>query len=417
MLGALALAVPRAAIAQTADSLRGADSARTAPLPSCSYTPSPPPAALPFDLPVDIRGNQFVVTVCHGDHVLHFILDTGARESLFDLGVAKELGIDATGSIRSGGAGAGTTSGARLRRDSVRIAGTPIVVPIEGALDFAPVSARGRAYFDGLLGADFIRRFVVALDYRNNVLRLYDARAFEYHGNGTVVPLTITQGFIYVRGEVGLVDGGRVPGRFVVDVGAGTGLSLAKPFVESNHLLERSGPTIHRRAGTGVGGTMYADIARLASFSIGDVAMERPTVFMYGDSAGVFSGVTLGDGNVGAGILRRYLVLLDYSRKRMIFERLADSDAPFEVDMTGLTLIPVKGGDGLLVESVVPNSAAAGAGIVAHDTVVAIDGKPATGQTLRAAAPRFIREGVQIAFTVRRDGQDLVIKLITKRLI
>lgn len=75
----------------------------------------------------------------------------------------------------------------------------------------------------------------------------------------------LTTAAVQVRGEVGLVDGGRVPGRFVVDVGAGTGLSLAKPFVESNHLRQRSGPTIHRRAGTGVGGTMYADVARIAS--------------------------------------------------------------------------------------------------------------------------------------------------------
>jgi hypothetical protein len=378
---------------------------------------SPARHALPVDLSVSLQSNHFVVTVCHGARPLSFVLDTGAPTSIFDLGIAKTLGIEMGQPVRSGGAGAGTIEGAMLRRDSVRLAGTDIVVPLEMALDFHALNARGRVQIDGILGADFINRYVLGLDYRSSVLRLYDTKAFAYTGHGTVVPFTMSNRFIFVRGDIGLPDGSHVPGRFVVDVGATGALSLAKPFVESNHLRDRVGQTIHREGGRGVGGVSMADIARVPTFSIGGVTLARPIVMLYGDSAGVFSNSTLGDGNIGGDILRRYTVLLDYSRHQMIFERHPGSDEPFEIDMTGVTLVPMSSASGLLVESVAPFSPAAHGGFTVGDTVVAIDGRPATMTALETLHERFMREGQPLAYTIRRGGVDLVLRIVTRRMM
>lgn len=391
--------------------------AQTPVSPSCSSHQATPRDAAPVDLRVIIRSNHFVITVCRGDRPLSFVLDTGAPFSVIDLSLAKDLGIETRQSFAAGGAGSGSIAAATIHRDSARIAGTDIVVPFSQAMDFRALNAVGRLKIDGILGADFIERFVLGLDYRDSVFRVYDRATFAYADTGAVVPFTMSRGFIFVDGELGLLEGAKIPGRFVVDVGASGSLALAKPFVDANRLRERAGPTIRREAGRGVGGLVIADVGRAQTFSIGGATLQHPIITLTGDSAGVLSGSSLGDGNIGGDILRRYTVMLDYARKRLIFERHAGSDEPFEIDMTGLSMLPAVGGTGLVVQSVVPGSAAADVGIVAGDTVVAIDNTPATLVQLDAVRPRMLREGQRLTFTVRRKGADVELRVVTRRLV
>jgi predicted aspartyl protease len=202
--------------------------AQAPPSPSCGSDQATPRDGAPVELPVIIRSNHFVITVCRGDRPLSFVLDTGAPFSIIDLSLAKELGIQ-TGQTFSGrGAGSGSIAAASVRRDSARIAGTDIVVPFSQAMDFRALNAVGRLKIEGILGADFIGRFVLGLDYRDSVFRVYDRSTFAYAGTGAVVPFTTSRGFIFVDGELELHDGAKNPGRFVVDVGASGGVARTK---------------------------------------------------------------------------------------------------------------------------------------------------------------------------------------------
>lgn len=386
-------------------------------LPSCSSPQATLRDGAPLNVPVTIRSNHFVITVCRGERPLSFVLDTGAPFSIIDLSLAKDFGIEIGQSYSARGAGNGSIAAARIRQDSVRIAGTNIVVPFAQAMDFHSLNAVGRVNLQGILGADFIDRFVLGLDYRDSVFSLYDRSRFAYSGKGTVVPFTMSRNFIYLNGDLTLLDGTRLRGRFVVDVGASGSLALAKPFVDANHLRERAGPTIRRETGRGVGGVVTADVGRAQTFSIGGATLQHPIITLVGDSAGVLSGASLGDGNIGGEILRRFTVLLDYARRNLIFERHAGSDDPFESEMTGLSMIPALHGTGLLVSSVVVGSPAAEAGIVAGDTIVSIDDKPATMAELDVLRPKTLREGQRITFTVRRKGMDVEVRVVTRRMV
>jgi predicted aspartyl protease len=376
-----------------------------------------PRGGVSVDLPVTIRSNHFVITVCRGDRPLSFVLDTGAPFSIIDMSLARELGIETRQTSSARGAGSGTIAAASIRRDSARIAGTDIVVPFSQAMDFRALNAAGRMKLEGILGADFIDRFVLGLDYRDSVISVFDRAGFAYRGSGTVVPFTMSRGFIFVNGDLELLDGARIPGRFVVDVGASGALALAKPFVDENRLRERAGRTIRRETGRGVGGVVIADVGRARSFSIGGTTIEHPIITLNGDSAGVFSNSSLGDGNIGGDILRRFTVLLDYARKHLIFERHAGSEEPFEVDMTGLSFVPARNGEGLTASFVVSGSPAAEAGVAVGDTIVAIGDRPATLEQLDAVRPRMLREGQRLQFTVRRNGKDVRMTIVTRRLV
>src|SRR3954468_17191460 len=230
----------------------------------------------PATIPIDVFSNHVYVKVCAGDRPLDFILDTGAGATFLDLHTAERLGIKLGGGFTAHGAGAGTIAGAQLDRTNVRLAGSSLIQPVPSALDLSGLPPREGHCMDGILGYDFIKRFVVAIDYAKQELRLYDARSFRYDGSGTSIPVTFSQNHPHVEAEVRLADGATVKGRMVVDVGASSSLSLTQPFVDANHLRDRVGPTVRRRAGGGVGGTVTADLGRVASLEIGGIELSRP---------------------------------------------------------------------------------------------------------------------------------------------
>ena len=399
-----------------------ASAVSTAPVPAqtpsaeCAAIPPRATAKLPAVIPIEIHNNHVLVPVCRGTTRLTFTLDTGAPFSIFDLTLAKQLGLEIESSYRANGGGPGSAEAARTRPDPVVIPGALVTVPITNAIDFSSLSASGNE-LQGILGADFLSRFIIAIDYTARELRLYDRATFAYEGSGTTLPFTLRGAFIFVNGYIGLADGARIPGEFVVDVGSSLALSLARPFVEENRLRERVGTTVRRPGGRGVGGVSTADVARVTDLRLGDVVVQRPIVHLYGDSSGVFATRTLGDGNVGADILRRFTVYFDYARRRMILEPNAAMAEPFEADMSGLQLEATGSRSGLTVNFVVARSPAGEAGFARGDTVIAVDGEPVIGSTLDSIRRRLRRENETVKFTIRRNGAPRTLTIVTRRLV
>lgn len=371
----------------------------------------------PATIPIDVYSNHVYVKVCAGDRPLDFILDTGAGATFLDLHTAERFGMKLGSSFLGRGAGAGTIAGAQLDGANVRLAGSSLVQHVPSALDLSRLPPREGHRMDGILGYDFIKRFVVAIDYVKQELRLYDAGSFTYEGPGTSIPVTFSGNHPHVDAEVRLADGATIKGRMVVDVGAAGSLSLTKPFADENHLRDRVGPTIHRRAGGGVGGAVTADMGRVASLNLGSLEIARPVTSLAGDSAGVMSGNSEWIGNIGGDILRRFTVYLDYPHKRMILEPHAGTSEPFEADMSGLGLIMNDSLTTAAVDYVVPGMAATDAGLAVGDTLVSIDGQPANAAAVRELRKRFRRDGERIVLTVRRGGEARTVTLVMRRMV
>jgi len=95
----------------------------------------------------------------------------------------------------------------------------------------------------GLLGYDFISRFVIAIDYGKQTITFYPA-SYRYRGKGCGTILhagtaTLHEGEHHGKGET-------IQALFILDVGAADTLTLTTPFVKEHNLLScwaRSGPT------------------------------------------------------------------------------------------------------------------------------------------------------------------------------
>jgi membrane-associated protease RseP (regulator of RpoE activity) len=201
----------------------------------------------------------------------------------------------------------------------------------------------------------------------------------------------------------------------LVDVGSAGTLLITKSFADENRLRDRVGPTI-RRGGGGAGGAVFADVGRVAALKLGAVQVSRPITQLAG-VAGAASGSAEYVGNIGGDILRRFTVYLDYANKRIILERHAGTDEPFEGDMSGIGLIMNDSLTEASIANIAPKSAAADAGLAVGDTLVRVDGKPATAATIRELRKRFRRDGEQIVITVRRRGKEMTVTLMLRRLV
>lgn len=76
---------------------------------------------------------------------------------------------------------------------------------------------------DGILGYDFLRRYVVLLDYENRAIEIYDPSSYENDGPDSGIVLDTSSRQPYVTAVIATADGRRAEGRFLIDTGSSDG--------------------------------------------------------------------------------------------------------------------------------------------------------------------------------------------------
>jgi hypothetical protein len=337
-----------------------------------------PPIVVPFEL---VNRHVFV-RVGVGGRALGFVLDTGAPSVIIDLGRAKELGLTTAGELRAHGA-AGLVTGAFLRDAKYTIPGVPLSSDtIAAALPLQELANGFGRDFDGILGAEFIRQFVVEIDYSTRVLRLHDRDAFAYAGPGDTIPIRFNHsGHPVFDGEITPIGGSAIPARIVLDIGSSGALDLRNPYVTANHLPGPGARTIRALGLAGAGGDASGSLGRVASLRIGAFTIDRPVAFFSEDRVGA-NAMTDVDASIGQRIAERFRIFLDYARRRMILEPTGGGEPP-ERAFSGASIEAV-GADyrTLRVRQVASGGPAARAGLAAGDVIESIDARRVTDLTL-----------------------------------
>jgi hypothetical protein len=366
----------------------------------------------------DLNSNKIYVPVrVNGKGPYPFILDTGSIFNVVDAERAKSLGIATSGESEARGAGEGSLPSSVGKNVDLSAAGAATgksdveVLPINKAISFS----EGRAV-SGLLGCPFFERFVVEIDYANKQVNFHEPAKFQYSGPAEPIPLEIDRGNIFVRANVVLPNGERVAGRFLVDTGWRAALSLNSPFVR-DHKLRGMTTTIVATAGVGIGGPVTDAIGRISTLEIGRYAIKNPITNFSEATSGIqaqndFAGI------IGAEVLRRFAVVLDYPQRRMFLQPNAHFDEPYDFDMSGL-YITAEGKDfrTFRVYKVVLGSPADGAGLREGDQIWAIGDQLAAKLTLEQIRQIFREDGKELAIRALRGDNIVQTKLITRRQI
>jgi hypothetical protein len=379
--------------------------------PDFHFTSGQSATGIPFEL--QTTNHIFVQVRVNGGEPSWFILDTGAEATVLDVDRAQALKLPLEGHIEGRGAGEGSVDvslvkGVTIGLPGVEVANQSIVAVQLGALE--PLFGRR---IDGVLGYDFISRFVLQIDYAGGKLSLYDPRDYKYVGQGEVIPISVEGRLPHISARVVLPDKTALEGKFVVDCGAGSLVDLNSPFVEAHKI--RNLVASHSTAGGGIGGTTKMAIARLAAVQVGKYEIADPVVGLSEDTGGALSRSDL-DGIIGGELLRRFTVVFDYPHERLILDPNSHFKDSSDRGRTGIRLIA----DGpdlhmFKVFAVTEGSPAANAGVKPGDFVTTIDGRP-LGDASLDDVRHLLDQPDHAAYTLglRREGSVLSLTVTAK---
>jgi len=383
----------------------GADFADLVPGPTDVHIQSET-AVLPFTM----EANHIVIPVSVNGHApIGFIFDTGDESEGLNAARLSSFGIESYGRTAISGGGQRTQS-AYARDLAFGLAdGVTLVNQHAATFDATGLERALGVPVGGLLGYDFISRFVVEIDYRKKLMTLHNPGTWSYRGAGAIVPITFDDGIPYFEARLSIPTRSDLPAHMVADFGAAGSMTFTAPFVKANNLLTLIGTnnTVIRYAGLEKEFFAQANSRGFVpELRLGSIVEHNIPVSLSSNTSGAY-GTGQFAGTVGETIYSRYHVFLDYPRDRLIFEPTPEAATPFKEGRTfGLTLIA--GGDDLhtfTVTAVAANSPAARAGFQARDEITALDGTPASEFDLSDLRTRLAREGKTETFTIRRAGK------------
>ncbi|MFH1865700.1 MAG: aspartyl protease family protein, partial [Candidatus Eisenbacteria bacterium] len=285
-------------------------------------------AEVPFEF---IENHVFLPVTINCREAL-WVLDSGASSSVIDRGYAQELGLEMSGEITGQGAG-NTVEVAFTTLPPFGVRGIEFEEQQVATLEFVDLFRRiSDLEVVGILGYDFLSRFVTKVDYANEMLTFYDPEAFEYTGDGTVLDAPLRENLFTVEASVDGVHSGR----WMLDLGAG-GMTFHAPYARAHDLGSREGVY---GVGFGAGGRImhYRSVYETVEFA--GHTLPRPRISMAGydeDIKGAFSGGEL-VGNLGNTLFRHFVLYLDYANQQVLVEKGDDFGATFPWDASGLQL-------------------------------------------------------------------------------
>jgi len=150
---------------------------------------------------MDDNGNQLLKVRVNNSPPLNFTIDTGSDVfAIITNRQARSLGLTLRDNYKVGGAGnvgeieAATIPSANLTLPGVEALNQRIEVILSD-----DTTGSDESKIDGVLGLEFLKKFIVEIDYEAQTLTLFAPEKYQYKGKGEVVPIKIKDGAPMVR--------------------------------------------------------------------------------------------------------------------------------------------------------------------------------------------------------------------------
>ncbi|MEP0265370.1 aspartyl protease family protein [Dokdonia sp.] len=351
------------------------------------------------------------VTVPGEEETLQFVFDTGASTAVLDKSIATRLGIEAdTKQYATGASGSQeyeiaihrTLEIADIRFDKLNLV----------LVDLQELSNRSGVRIDGIIGYDVIKEYITQFDFAAQKIHLHknindiNTQDFSLH------PIQINSAIPLVTIDCTLKNGKTISGEFLFDSGANLTVLFNTPYAKKHQLKDKVDKTVVITA-RGLTSTSNSTIGTLAGATLLGYNFEELPISISQATHGVSSQKNFA-GILGAKIINRFDMILDYKNKNIYLKPNARYKDAFEMPLVGFALRKVD--NKIIIADVIKDTEAAQNDITENDEVVSINGISHT--TLKKYRDLLKKEGETIRIIVKKaSGEQKEITLTLQRLI
>ncbi len=261
----------------------------------------------------------------------------------------------------------------------------------------------------GLIGFNLFKDYVVEINYHDEELTLYKPEYYKYrdHKRDIIMPLHFDGFKPFVRTTIVTDSMRTVPVKLLVDTGASDALWLSEKSDERIHIPEKHVETF---LGRGLSGDLYGTKGRIDAIWVGPLLLTQPIV-AFPDSEIMDRLITTNDrnGTIGAEILRRFYVTVDYRNSRLTLRPNNRIKDDFNYNMSGMEVInPIPGLPVYTIADITKDSPAFFAGLQPDDQILSINSNSHKSIELNDINLLLqSRENKKIRLTVLRDGEEI----------
>ena len=353
-------------------------------------------------LPFRLSGSHIFIEVRVNDsEPMHFIFDTGAASTVINQRQAKKLKLSSDGFTpirgRKGPSLAYYSRNSQLRMGALRVEKVRVVhLPLDHLQ-----RALGKTV-DGIIGQDLLKHYVVQINYDTQTIALYDPQEFTPPAGYHPHPFEIISGRPYIEGALTLDDGHTLSGRFQVDNGSGSSITLYSPTVEKHQLASKIGRTrtVYTMGFTGI--IDRNDAGRLKNFDLGwcqltnvPIRLNRSAYFKKAFHDGI--------GHIGNALLKRFNIVFDYQNKVSYWKPNYSFVEEFASAYSGLVLKTDQTEERVIIRHVFTDSPAARAGFTENDEIIMVDEVRTAGRPRDEVNSLLTQSSDPIQVVVRRD--------------
>ena len=383
---------------------------------SCAYSKAqeefiPPPSKLLTSFPFTLlNGGIILVKARLGNYpdTLNFVFDTGSGGISLDSTTCVQLHIVPKPSDKTIRGIAGVRNVSFVYNETLHLPGLRVDSLNFHVNDYAILTSVYGQNIDGIIGYNFLTRYIVKIDYDSSLIYVYSKGTIKYAKGGYLTHPFIVN--LPVE-EARIKDNANIGARFYFDTGAGLCLLLSTDFVSDSILFSSKKKKPVPTLAQGLGGKTNMLQTTVKDFRIGPYHFRNVPAYIFDDEYNITSYPSLG-GLIGNDLLRRFNIILNYGRREIYLMPNSHYRESFDYSYTGLSIYWID--DEIRVADVMKDSPAEKAGFKTGDIVFSVGNN--FSKNIQVYKTMLQNIGGKIKVIIMRDGSLIELNLKVKRI-